>query len=386
MIFWILIAALTAAAALTVLVPFARANAGRSGASLTGAAADAAVYRQQLAEVDKDLERGVIDAEAARAARAEIARRLLSAADAETAEAGSPVLANWPRKLVFVVAAMLLPAGAFGIYTAIGEPDQPDQPLIARLSAPAETQSVQMLVARVERHLADNPNDGEGWAVLAPVYLRMGNAQSAAQAYFNTIRLLGPTAKRQADYGEALTMANNGIVSADANAAFEKSVELDPKMAKARFFLALALGQEGKTDAAVAAWNALLDGADPNEPWVPAAQRQLAELKGGPVAAPGAAGGQGEALPGPSAADVTAAQSMNADDRTAMIRGMVENLAGRLADGGGTVDEWLRLIRAYVVLDDKGKAEEALASARQNLADDAGALSQINAFASEAGL
>ncbi|MBD8893476.1 c-type cytochrome biogenesis protein CcmI [Roseibium litorale] len=386
MIFWILIAALTAVAALSVLVPFARANAGRAGASLTGAAADAAVYRQQLSEVDKDLERGMIDAEAAKAARTEIARRLLSAADAETAEQGGGSLSNWPRKLVFVVAAVLIPAAALGIYGLIGQPDLPDQPLVARLSAPAETQSVATLVARVERHLADNPEDGQGWEVLAPVYLRLGNAQSAAQAYFNTIRLLGPTSKRQADYGEALTMANSGIVSADARASFEKAVELDPKNAKARFFLALALGQEGKTGAAVVAWTSLLEGADPKEPWVPAARMQLAELKGEPV--PGQAGApvSGAQLPGPSAADVSAAQSMSADDRTAMIRGMVENLAGRLADGGGTVDEWLRLIRAYMVLGEKGKAEEALTTARQNLADNAEALSQINAFARDAGL
>lgn len=384
MIFWILIAVLTAAAALSVLVPFARAGSGHAAASLTGAAADAAVYRQQLAEVDKDLERGLIDAEAAKAARTEIARRLLAAADAEKADAEAVPQSGWQRKLVLLLAAVVLPLGTLGAYSYLGQPDLPDQPLAARLSAPAETQSVAVLVARVERHLADNPEDGEGWAVLAPVYLRLGNAQAAAQAYANTIRLLGPTAKRQADYGEALTMANGGIVSADARAAFEKAAALDAEAAKPRFFLALALGQEGKKDEAAAAWNALLKGADPNEPWVPAAKAELAALTGS--ASPAANPAAGSALPGPGAADVAAAQAMSADDRTAMIRGMVENLAGRLAESGGSVDEWQRLIRAYMVLNEKAKAEKALADAREKLAGDEQAVSQINAFAREAGL
>jgi cytochrome c-type biogenesis protein CcmH len=387
MMFWILIAVLTAAAALSVLVPLTRNSATR-GDARAGHAADAAVYRQQLAEVEKDQERGLIEPQAAEAARVEIARRLLAADELSKGEAGAgSQTSRLPQQLVMVMALIVLPLGAFGLYLVLGSPDLSDQPLQARLDAPAENQSVEMLVARVERHLAENPQDGQGWSVVAPVYMRIGNPAAAANAYANAIRLLGSNPKLETDLGEALTVANNGIVSADAQAAFERAVELDAAAVKPRFFLALALGQEGKTEEAIASWNDLLDGADPNEPWVPAAQAQLAQL-GGAGAGPAAGSGQGGGmrLPGPGKADIAAAQDMSAQDRTAMIAGMVQGLAERLKSDGGSVDEWLRLIRAYSVMGERDKASEAVKMARAAYADDAGALGQINEMAKTAGV
>ena len=373
MMFWILIAILTGAAALTVLVPLSRGKGSQEPAS---ALADEAVYREQLAAIDRELERGLIDAEAAEAARTEVGRRLLAAHD--RIKETTPVSSKAARlKSVQLLALVLLPLGAFALYyLVLGSPEYPDQPLQARLSAPPEQQSVDVLVARVERHLADNPQDGEGWAVIAPVYLSLGQPEASAKAYSNAIRILGAQPAWLTDMGEALVIANQGLVTAEAHKAFEQAVALEPSAVKPRFFLAIALGQEGRKEEAIAAWQDLLEGADPAAAWVGAARQQLAALQGEPPAA----------APGPSQEDIAAAQDMNAEDRQAMIRNMVDGLADRLETEGGSAAEWNRLIRAYMVLGRKQDAEQALAAAEAAFADSPEDLSLIKDAATELGL
>jgi len=375
MMFWILIAFLTALAALSVLVPMSRAAHRRDGEA---ARADEAVYREQLEAVDGELERGLIDAETAEAARTEIARRLLAAHDRVASEAVTSHAR--PRlRAAQSLALLALPLAACGLYLVLGSPGNPDQPLHARLSAPAEGQSVDVLVARVERNLANNPEDGQGWAVLAPVYLRMGKPEASARAYANALRLLGPRADWLTDMGEAMTIANRGLVTVDAQRAFEQAVDLEPAAVKPRFFLALALGQEGRTDDAIAAWQSLLEGADETAAWVPVARRELQQLMG-PGAAPAAA------MPGPTQDEISAAGEMAAEDRQAMIVSMVEGLAARLEGEGGTAEEWNRLIRAYTVLGDRQQAEAALANALAAHAQSPEQLSLIKDAASQLGL
>jgi cytochrome c-type biogenesis protein CcmH/NrfG len=107
-----------------------------------------------------------------------------------------------------------------------------DQPLAARLSAPADEQPVELLVARVERHLAEDPEDGQGWAVIAPVYMRMGQPDSAARAYSNAIRILGPRPDWLTDMGEAMTVSNEGVITELARTAFQQAVDLEPTAVK----------------------------------------------------------------------------------------------------------------------------------------------------------
>ncbi|GAB2185032.1 c-type cytochrome biogenesis protein CcmI [Roseibium sp. LAB1] len=374
MVFWILIALLTGAATLSVLVPLSRTRRRKEAAS---SSADEAVYREQLAAIETELERGLIDIEAADAARTEIARRLLAAHDRDdTAKQDAPQSGR--LKLAQGLALLVLPVAAFGLYFVLGSPDLPDQPLLSRLTAPAEEQSVDLLVARVERHLAENPEDGQGWAVIAPVYLSLGQPQASAKAYSNAIRILGPRQTWLTDMGEALTIANQGLVTADARAAFEQAVALEPGAVKPRFFLALALGQEGRNDDAIAAWQALLEGADETAAWVGAARQEMARLTGETPAA--------NTLRGPSQEEVAAAGEMNADDRQAMISNMVAGLAERLSTEGGSVEEWNRLIRAYMVLGKKQDAEKALAEALSAYADKPEDLSMIKDAASQLGL
>jgi cytochrome c-type biogenesis protein CcmH len=374
MVFWILIALLTGVATLSVLIPLSRSRRGLEAAP---ARADEAVYREQLSAIDKELERGLIDAEAAEAARTEIARRLLAAHDrGDAAKQGGPRTGR--LKLAQGLALLALPVMAFGLYIVLGSPGLPDQPLLSRLNAPAEEQSVDLLVARVERHLAENPEDGQGWAVIAPVYLSLGQPQASAKAYSNAIRILGPKTAWLTDMGEALTIANQGLVTAQARAAFERAVALEPSAVKPRFFLALALGQEGRKDEAIAAWQDLLEGADETAAWVGAARQEMARLTGEAPA--------GDTLSGPSQEDVAAAGEMSREDRQAMISNMVAGLAERLSTEGGSAEEWNRLIRAYMVLGKKQDAEQALAAAMSAYADKPEDLSMIKDAASKLGL
>ncbi|MEP3049652.1 MAG: c-type cytochrome biogenesis protein CcmI [Roseibium sp.] len=371
MILWILIAVLTAAAALSVLLPMARARQSTSNLDDT---ADEAVYREQLSAIDNELERGLIDVKDAEAARTETARRLLAAHEKkqQKAEVGS---GRTRVRVAQGLAIVILPLIALVVYLALGSPDFQDQPLAARLNEPTDNQSVEVLVARVERHLAANPEDGQGWAIIAPVYMRQGQLQDAIRAFDNANRLLGPNPEWLTDMGEAMTMINGGVVTAEARQVFQQAVKLDPNAIKPRFLLAVSLGQEDKTDEAIKAWENLLEGADETETWVQVARRNLAELKGTP-----------SGLPGPNAEEMAAAQEMSATDRQDMIRSMVEGLATRLEADGGSSDEWSRLLRAYMVLGEKDKAIAAFKLAESAFADNPDELARIKDAADKMGL
>ncbi len=372
MLLWILIALLTAAAILAVLAPLSRTPKRR------GAAAHAArVYRDQLDELARDKAEGRISAAEAETARAEIARRLI-AIDAEAREDGVPSAASAPadnpnaRRAVALVALLGIPMLSLGLYLGLGAPQLPGEPLAARLAAPVAPDDIQLLIAKVEEHLTENPEDGRGWDVIAPVYLRVGRTTEAAQAYRNAIRLLGATAPRQGALGEAIFASEGGIVTADARTAFEAARALDPSAPGPRFYLAVAAEQEGKPEDAAKELRALLAEAPADESWRPAIEMALARVDPN---APKPGGSE----PGPTAEDVAAAQGMPAGDQTAMIDSMVTRLAARLKDEPDDVEGWLRLIRSYVVLGRMDSASDAGRSALAGVRDN-GARQRVEAL------
>lgn len=365
---WFVMVLMTAAAVFAVLWPLAR-GATRSH----GGGSDVAVYRDQLGEIERDRAGGLIAPADAEAARVEVSRRLLAAADHDAASPALPSL--WRRRAVAILALVLLPVGASGLYLALGSPTLPGQPLASRMNAPANQRSIADLVAQVEAHVERNPDDGRGWEVLAPVYLRTGRFDEAVKARSNALRLLGATPEREADLGEALTSAANGIVTADAKAAFDRAVAADPRSIKARFFLGLAAEQDGRKDDAARIWRELLAGAPPDAPWTAYVKQSLAQLTGKPVPEPAP---PTASAPGPDAGQVAAAQAMTSDQRAAMIQGMVAGLAEKLKHDGSDIDGWSRLMRAYMVLGERDKARAAAADARQALRGDPDKLRRLD--------
>ena len=377
---WFLFALMTAAASFAVLWPLGhRTRKQRDGR-------ESAVYRDQLAEIDRDIASGLIGASEGAAARVEISRRLLAAADTEEAEAHRSSLSI--RRVVAVVALVGLPALAASIYLHTGSPDLPDRPLASRNPMPGTGESLDHLVAQVQTHLDKNPTDGRGWSVLAPVLVRLGRFDDATLAYRNAIKFAGDTAQRRAGLGEALVAAANGVVTAEAKDEFERAMELDPDEAKASYFLGLAAEQDGRPKDAAKIWQALLAKAPQDAPWRHVVETGLQRI-GAPAKPPAAAsdgedGRNGSAGTPPAVAPrlsedaVSAVQGMNEADRSAMVRGMVDRLAARLRENGGDVEGWLRLVRAYMVLNEPERSRAARDEARRALGPDEAGLRKLN--------
>jgi cytochrome c-type biogenesis protein CcmH len=356
MMLWIVFALMTAAAIFAVLWPLSRGNRPQ------GEGSETVVYRDQLAEVERDVSAGLINPPEAAAARVEISRRLLAAADHQREAVGSSVRL---RRAAALVALIGLPLVALGLYYPLGSPGLPDFPLAQRERAPDGTQSLDALVTQVEQHLANNPTDGRGWTVLAPVLARLGRLDDAIRAFRNSITYNGESSERRADLGEALVAAAGGVVSAEAKAEFERAIALNADDVKASYYLGLAAEQDGRSAEAANIWRAMLTKAPADAPWRSLVQAALVRVGGSPV-------------PALSEETMAAAKGMSDTDRSAMIRSMVDRLATRLKQNGEDVEGWLRLVRAYMVMGDTEKAKGASLDARRAVASDPERLRQLN--------
>lgn len=346
MAIWIIFAIMTAALLAALLWPVERRGRSLPERSAFGRA----VFRDQLAELDRDVARGTIGAGEAEAARNEIARRLI--AEEEGPRGPAPV----SSRRVSWLAAAVIPAIALPLYLHFGSPHLRDVPLSERLASAVENNDFEALVAKVEVHLAANPNDVQGWSVLAPAYKRMQRYGDAAAAYETLLRLSRPTADLYADYAEMLVFANEGMVTADAAKAFGEALKLDSTHPAARFFSGLAFKQEGKTEEALATWKALLADTPPDAGWRAGLEQEIAGLSGAKA-------------PALSEEQIAATKDMSDTDRQSMIRSMVEGLEARLQSSGDDIEGWQRLIRARVVLGEMDKAKTAYLTAKVRFKD-----------------
>jgi cytochrome c-type biogenesis protein CcmH len=365
MTLWFIFGLMTAAAILAVLWPLGRR-------AQPGTDSDLAVYRAQLDEIEADRAAGRVAENEAAAARVEISRRLLAAADT-AATVVSPADAPWRRRAAALVALVLIPIVAGSLYLTLGSPQEPGQPIAARRGLPTEQDPIFDLVARVEAHLAESPDDARGWQVVAPVYMQLGRFDDAVNAWQNALRILGANAEREANLGEALTAAAGGIVTAEAKASFERAQALDANDTTSRFFLGLAAEQAGKRAEAAVIWRDMLAKAPPEARWVDFVRQALARV-------------EGTAPPAPTAKEVTAANELAPEQRDAMVQGMVARLAERLKVEGSDVEGWLRLLRSYMVLGERDKARAAAADARRALASEPDKLRRVNELIKGLGL
>ena len=364
MVSWIFFAILTA---VLMLALFWGMRPGRKGSGNASEAA-LAVYKDQLDEIDRDVERGVIETEEAAAARNEISRRIL-AVDQGTGSkvpiGGSPLV----RRLAQAFVLVAIPVMTVGLYLSEGSPNLPSMPHAERMARAVANNDFPALVKQVEEHLAAKPNDVQGWIVLAPAYSRLQRFSDAANAYAQIIRLKGASPDILADYGEALVHANQGIVSADARKAFDEALAMEKNNYKALFYKGLALLQEGKSNAAVGVWRGMLASAPADASWRAIVEHQIARAEN-----------DTSKVPTPSQDQMSAVKQLPADDQHTMINAMVDRLAARLASNGNDLDGWLRLARARSVLGEKDAAREALAKAESQFKDDTAALQRIGSL------
>ena len=440
MTLWLILTIMTAAAAISASVPLIR-RFDRSQAEFVS---DIEIYRDQLQEVEHELQQGLIDDTQAEMARVEIKRRILAADSSQRAV--TPKLSGGERNFAVICVAGIVVLGSVGLYALTGNPElaswrapyreeyrevaqrgftsfSPDSSAQKGFAAAEQTRmsenegeprphaglpSVEEMIQRLTARLIRNPKDSEGWRTLGWSYLNIGRFQEAAEAYARAIELDPDIAEVRGDRIEALVAAADGIVTSEAKTAIEDTLKLDPKNVQARFFLGLAEEQEGDKASALAEWTELLKNTNSDEPWVVDLKNRISELGrnmgvdgGSRPAEPkpvivgrmrGAMTAQGgsqtprEVENGPGTADVQAAEAMPAADRSLMIREMVDGLANRLEQSPRDADGWIKLIRSRIVLGESKLAKQALARGLNVFADDAGERDRIAAAAQQLGL
>ncbi|MFK7876976.1 MAG: c-type cytochrome biogenesis protein CcmI [Paracoccaceae bacterium] len=411
MIFWILTALITALVASILLGAMWRG--GGDGATNDGAPVqyDLQVYRDQLAEVDRDLTRGVINAEDADRIRTEISRRILLA-DATAETAAHPVKGSQIGATVFgalIVGALL---SAAGVYWVLGAPGYGDLALKARIEAadqfrqnrpdqataeaglPAvlDTTPQQQnpeyvgLVSQLREVIKERPDDLRGLRLLAISERNLGNFAQAHQVFSRYLDLRGQDASSEefADLADMLILAAGGYVSPEAEAALAMALQRDPANAPARYYAGLLQAQTGRPDQAFQIWDALLRQGPPDAPWIPPIQAQIDDMAiraGVNYAQPAPGLGRG-----PDADAIAAAGDLSSTERLEMIEGMVNGLSERLATEGGTAQEWAQLITSLGVLGRRNDAFAVFQNAQEVFAGDLSALDQIARAGSQAGV
>lgn len=325
---------------------------------------DVTVYRAQLAEIDEELARGSLKESEAGAAKLEIQRRLLRA---DAAAEGETAAASQRSVLIGAVAVLLLvPVLGGGIYLAIGRPEATQVDLEAMQRRAAQEAQIradtERMIAQLRDRLATEPNRADGWLLLGRSLLAIDRAAEAVPALDRAIALQTDDAEGYALRAEAQTLAADGSVTASAQRDFRAVLERDPQHPGARYYLGLARLQEGDTRGAYDDWYALAADSPADAPWLDVVQARLREL------APRLGIALAQAVPdakppiqaSPSREQMDAAQQMSAEDRNAMVRGMVDRLAERLQENPDDADGWLRLARAREVLGEVDAAREAL--------------------------
>ncbi len=390
MIFWIVVTLLSVALGLALARPLLR---GADEAAPRREDFDAAVYRDQLAEIERDRARGTLSDDQATAARLEVERRLLSTAN-KTGQPAAPSPRASHTPIVAAVVALAVPVLALLTYAELGAPGLPGQPFADRRDrAPgsqsaegeahqgAQAESMQVLTERMAKRLAEAGGTAEEWSLLARSYQNLERHRDAVAALERAVSVSNRDPQYVAALGEARIMAADGMVPPQARAEFEEALKRDPKDPRSRFYIALAEAQSGKLHEALDRMVALAKDTPPDAPYLAMVRERIAGLAGelkqdpakvlaqtpsptapkAPLAPPQAASAAAER--GPTAQDVAAAQQMSPEARQQMIRGMVDGLAAKLDADPGDIDGWVRLIRAYKVLGEDNKAADAAAKA-----------------------
>lgn len=367
MLFWILAAVLTAGVVVLVIRPLMR-----PADTVDRSEFDLAVYRDQLAEIDRDFDRGLIGEVEAEAARTEIGRRVLNAGKQGQRLAGRR---NGGRLSVLALAAFV-PAAALVAYVLTGSPDLPSQPFAQRDMAPVEAFAAELAAAdAMAEQLQRQPENIDGWVELGARYAALERWGEAAAAYARAMGQIGGTDPAVTGaWAEATVNANEGTVTEEARIGFEQTLTARPGDPRARYYLALATAQRGDAEDALRQWSDLAIETPPGASWAAALRLRIEQ-----TAAAAGIDPQpylvGPAMLGPDG--LAAIDEMTEEQQAAMIEGMVGGLAARLEAAPDDVDGWLRLANAYQVLGRTEEANGALGRAIEYAPDDAAILSQI---------
>jgi len=357
---WGLISVMAIVASAILLGQLAR----NSNASVSPQNAVLSVLNDQLVEVRRDTERGLISEKEAHAADQEIKRRIL-ALGRQNVTTSSGNLGN----VAIVIAAVFVPLLAVNYYNFAGEPDIASVAFADRKEELAEQRRIEDLTGRLADQLQNDPDGGtlEGWMLLGQTYIRMGRSADAAIAFENASEKDGADSVVFSMLAEALIFAEQGVVTPQAERAIDTAVLLSPTNPAASYYKALALSQNGKNTEAHNMLLARLNSATDFAPWmetfVTRANVIAESIDREAISMADFAPTLNASTPGPTAEDVQVASEMSEEDRNDFINSMVTRLAVRLQDEPDDLDGWMRLGNAYRVLNETENAISAYSEA-----------------------
>ncbi len=347
-------------AALFMLSPLA----GGPQSNVDRDAGEMAVLRDQLAEVERDQARGLINETEARDAGIEIKRRILAMSNARPDRKRVTERGGW----ILGVAIVVVGATGVGLYTQFGQPGMPSMPFAERSEEREASAQMVELAEELRTRLIASENGGphDGWILLGQTYMRMSNYAGAVEAFNVAASLPEATSSTFSQAAEAMVAAENGVVTPPAQAAIDRAVEMDPLNPAAVYYQAISLEQGGR---GVSAYEVLVDRVRLETeitPWMEffiARINQIGERIGRPAVGPAMLLAGGDGAPGPNADQVAAAADMSPEERAAFVQSMVDGLAARLEEEPDDLDGWLRLANAYRVLGNDAAARNALSQA-----------------------
>lgn len=275
---WIVFAAMVALSLLVLLRPLLAtptASAARSEYDLM-------VYKDQLGEIARDVERGLLTPTQAEAARTEIQRRMLAATDGDK---GTKVAAAKAGKVAPIVIGLMLPLLALVFYLPLGAPELPDRPYAGRAAQIAEMQeknaTIQAMVTRLAERLKQDPSDGKGWAMLGRSYRALGMPDEAKDAYRNAVTLLPEEVQARVELSIMLLEESEGdTLPAEAVTLLEEALAVNPDQPDALYFTGLSAAMKGEIPRAKARWNRLLLVLPADSPARGQVEKDMARLGG----------------------------------------------------------------------------------------------------------
>ena len=293
-VFWVLAAGLTGLALLFIVPPLLR----RKTDTEPGAAdtidedqVNLVVFRQQLEELDADLAAGNLEQAQYDSARRDLEKELLLDIDASAPVPQAAKSGRWAA----LALAPAVPVLAVALYFTVGDPDAIEKleaPPPARARADAKKPpSMDVLVAKLAKRMANDPDNLAGWVMLGRSYLAMGRLEDAVKTYEKARQLAPDEPDVLLGYAEVLAKSEGGLQGRAAE-LIGAAMELDPSNPNAIWMMGLVEFQRDKTETAIEIWTRLETLLEPGGEEAATLRGYIAKARqqaGSPAAEPAAA-------------------------------------------------------------------------------------------------
>ena len=370
MSFWIASGFVLLATLIAIILSIIRARANSSDEY------NATIYHDQLNEIERDINHGVLSPIDGEALKTEIKKQLkrntkivLANAKHQSKQAG----ARAPITVAIAIVG-IIPFTSYGLYSYLGSPGKPDLPFANRQFNPsvdAASAEMDSLVKKLRERLDQNPNQLKGWILLGQSLVNLKRFNAASNAFKQALKIAPNRAEIAASTAETRFMAKDGKFDQEVRDYFKMAQRLNPEEHKALYYLGLDSFMAKKYASAIQYWVDLISISPAGAPWMDNVRGRLidaAEASNLKIsnfiprlksASKSSKKLQQSGEPAPTQEDINNANEMSKKEREKFIRSMVERLASRLKSAPNDLNGWRRLARSYRVLGEQKKAAEA---------------------------